>query len=182
MRPASHQPTIPLCVRPPYYRESGAFRSARYRRVVLQGDSVTGTRAVPRTLDAGLSQLVQVRVSQVNGCGFFLNLHAGMARKAGVSEGKLDTLAGWRESPEFSRSERAALGLGEAMTRVGDGRRVEEGAWVAAREEFNDEELAALLYLVGLINVWNRINVAVELSSNRQRPGAALTGSASTSD
>jgi hypothetical protein len=55
------------------------------------------------------------------------------------------------------------------MTRIGDGKRVDEAIWQAAREQFNDEELAALLLLVGLINVWNRINVGVELPSERPR-------------
>lgn len=93
-----------------------------------------------------------------------------MARKAGASQGKLDTLAGWRDSTEFTARERAALGLAEAITRIGDGRRVDDVTWAVAREELNDDELAALLYLIGLINVWNRINVAVELPSDHPRP------------
>jgi alkylhydroperoxidase family enzyme len=56
------------------------------------------------------------------------------------------------------------------MTRLGDGERVDGVIWEAAREQFNDEELAALLFLIGLINVWNRINVAVELPSDHELP------------
>ena len=82
----------------------------------------------------------------------------------------MDTLAGWRESTAFDERERAALDLAEAMTRLGDGRRVDDPVWSAARERFDDEELADLLYLVGLINVWNRINVAVELPSDHELP------------
>ena len=121
-------------------------------------------------LDRALCQLVEVRVSQITGCAFCLGLHSDWARKAGVDQATLDTLAGWRDSPAFDEHERAALGLAEAMTRVGDGERVDEVIWRATRGQFNDEELAALLFLVGLINVWNRINVAVELPSDHQLP------------
>jgi AhpD family alkylhydroperoxidase len=114
-------------------------------------------------LDAGLTDLVEVRVSQMTGCAFCLKLHTGIARKVGVSLDKLDTLAGWRESADFTDQERAALALAEAMTRIADGNRVDGATWAAARAAFSDEELSALLYLVALINTWNRINVAVEL-------------------
>jgi AhpD family alkylhydroperoxidase len=121
------------------------------------------TRLRRSALDAGLGDLVEIRVSQITGCAFCLNLHAGIARRRGISQTKLDALAGWRESLEFTPRERAALELAEAMTRIGDGARVEDEVWAAAREVFSDEELSALLYLVGLINVWNRINIAVQL-------------------
>jgi AhpD family alkylhydroperoxidase len=121
-------------------------------------------------LEASICQLVEVRVSQITGCGFCLSLHSDWARRAGVDQSKLDTLAGWRESPMFDERECAALALAEAMTRLGDGRRVDELVWSAAREQFNDLELAALLYLIGLINIWNRINVAVELPSDHELP------------
>jgi len=121
-------------------------------------------------LDAAICQLVEARVSQITGCAFCLALHTDSARKAGVEQGKLDMLAGWREASGFDERERSALDLAEAMTRLGDGARVAEAIWSAAREQFNDEELAALLFLVGLINVWNRINVAVELPSDHELP------------
>jgi AhpD family alkylhydroperoxidase len=121
-------------------------------------------------LDRAICQLVEVRVSQITGCAFCLSLHSETARGAGVDQAKLDTLAGWREASAFDERERAALDLAEAMTRVGDGNRVDQPVWVAARQQFSDEELAALLYLVGLINVWNRINVAVELPVDHQLP------------
>jgi AhpD family alkylhydroperoxidase len=121
-------------------------------------------------LDAAICQLVQIRVSQITGCAFCLRLHSDGARKASVDQSKLDALAGWREASGFDERERAALGLAEAMTRVGDGKRVDELVWSAAREQFANDELAALLYLVGLINVWNRINVAVELPSDHALP------------
>ena len=121
-------------------------------------------------LDRTICQMVEVRVSQIAGCAFCLGLHSDGARRAGIDQTKLDTLAGWRDASGFDERERSALGLAEAMTRLGDGERVDEVIWQAAREQFNDEELAALLFLVGLINVWNRINVAVELPSDHELP------------
>jgi AhpD family alkylhydroperoxidase len=121
-------------------------------------------------LDRVISQLVEVRVSQITGCAFCLGLHSDRARKAGVDQKKLDMLAGWRDASVFDERERSALGLAESMTRLGDGGRVDEAIWQAARKDFNDEELSALLFLVGLINVWNRVNVAVELPSDHELP------------
>jgi AhpD family alkylhydroperoxidase len=121
-------------------------------------------------LEASICQLVEVRVSQITGCAFCLGLHSDWARKAGIDQAKLDTLAGWREAPGFDARERSALELAESMTRIGDGERVDEPVWVAVRQNFDDEELTALLYLVGLINVWNRINVTVELPSDHELP------------
>jgi AhpD family alkylhydroperoxidase len=121
-------------------------------------------------LDPAMCQLVEVRASQITGCAFCLGLHTAGARRGGVDQAKLDALAGWPDSPSFDQRERAALGLTEAMTRLGDGRRVDEATWSAARTQFDDGELAALLYLIGLINVFNRINVTVELPGDHPLP------------
>jgi AhpD family alkylhydroperoxidase len=121
-------------------------------------------------LDASLGDLVEIRVSQITGCAFCLNLHAGIARRRGVTQAKLDAVAGWRDSSEFTPKERSALELAEAMTRIGDGARVDDEVWSGARGVFNDEELSALLYVVGLINVWNRINIAVQLPGDYALP------------
>ncbi len=122
-------------------------------------------------LEASLSDFVEIRVSQITGCAFCLNLHARIARRRGVSQAKLDTLAGWRESSEFTTRERSALELAEVMTRIGDGARVDDEAWSVARGAFTDAELSALIYLIGLINVWNRINIAVQLPGDYVLPG-----------
>ncbi len=118
------------------------------------------------SLDNALLQLIDVRVSQINGCAFCLAMHTDGARKAGVSQRQLDLVAGWREAEGFSDRERAALELAEAMTRVNDGGSVSAETWEAARRQFDDEELATLLWAIGLINVWNRVNVAIEMTSD----------------
>jgi AhpD family alkylhydroperoxidase len=121
-------------------------------------------------LDSAICQLVEIRVSQLTGCAFCLRLHTNLARTEGIVQSKLDVLAGWREAPQFDERERAALDLAERMTRIGDGQRVDDATWSAARAQFTDDELAALLYVIGLVNVWNRINVAVELPCDHQLP------------
>jgi AhpD family alkylhydroperoxidase len=117
-------------------------------------------------LDGALRSLVEVRVSQVNGCAFCLALHLSDARRAGVPEVKLDSLAAWADSHHFSDKERAALELTEAVCRIGDGRRVEDATWASARAQFGDEELAHLLFAIGLINLYSRLNIAVEMSDD----------------
>lgn len=117
-------------------------------------------------LDNALLQLIDVRVSQINGCAFCLAMHTEGARKAGVSQQQLDVVAGWRDAEGFSDRERSALDLAEAMTRVNDGGGVSDDTWEAARRQFDDEELATLLWAIGLINVWNRVNAAIEMTSD----------------
>ena len=68
-----------------------------------------------------LVELISLRVSQINGCAYCLDMHASALRKAGVDQRKLDTLAAWRESPLFDARERAALGWAEALNRIGTG-------------------------------------------------------------
>lgn len=111
-------------------------------------------------LHAGLRAIVEARASQINGCAFCLAMHLDEARAAGVDQVKLDTLAAWRDVTAFDPSERAALALTEAMTRVADGGRVNDATWASAREHFDDASLACLVEVIALINAFNRINVA----------------------
>lgn len=121
-------------------------------------------------LDHGVKSLVELRASQINGCAFCLDLHATLARHAHVPQEKLDTLAGWREAPVFDERERAGLALTEEMVRVGDGTRVAEATWQDARRHFSDDEIAALLYTIALVALWNVLNVAVELPARTPLP------------
>lgn len=114
-------------------------------------------------LDPLVKALVEVRASQINGCGYCLSSHSGEAREAGASQQQLDTLAGWRESPAFTPEQRAALAFAEAVTLVAD-THVPDDVWDAAAERFDEQQLAALLFTVATVNAWNRIGVAVHLS------------------
>jgi AhpD family alkylhydroperoxidase len=141
----------------PYTSSPKAYRSL----VAASRDLAAGT------VESSLRTLVEIRVSQINGCGFCLAMHTDQARAAGVPQSKLDTLAGWREDGSFSAQERAALALAEAVT-VLDGP-VDQDLWDHATEQFSEAELSDLLYLIGLINLYNRLNIAVEFPAELWR-------------
>lgn len=126
--------------------------------------------------DAGLSralvELLNIRVSQLNGCAYCLDLHTGYAVEAGVSAQKLAVLPAWRETELFDDLERAALAVGEAVTLLPDEEtRLAELA--VARAELTDEQYSALQWTAVAINAFNRISV---LSRHRVRPRAAAPG------
>lgn len=107
-------------------------------------------------LDKGLVELVKARASQINGCAYCLQLHLNWARKAGVPQSRLDRLAVWREAPDFTDRERAALAWAEALTDLS--RRDEhESAWQALARQFSEEQRLRLTVAVAAINAWNRI-------------------------
>lgn len=107
-----------------------------------------------------LIELVSLRVSQINGCVFCLDMHASALRKAGVDQRKLDTLAAWEESPLFDARERAALGWAEALNGIGTAH-VPDTALEALRPHFNEREISELSFTVAMINAWNIMNVGL---------------------
>lgn len=112
--------------------------------------------------------LVHLRASQINGCSACL--HGGMqhARKAGETDDRLATVAGWREAPFFNDAERAALALAESVTRLADrADPVSDEVWNEAARHYDERGLAALLLAIAATNVFNRLNV-----STRQIAGA----------
>ena len=113
-------------------------------------------------LDARLLQLVDVRASQLNGCAYCLDLHAGMALKAGEEERRLHTLAAWRDAEWFSAAERAALALTEEVCDLSRGA-PSEATVDDVRRHFGDEGLAKLLLALVAINAWNRVNVTAQV-------------------
>ncbi|WP_129838316.1 carboxymuconolactone decarboxylase family protein [Streptomyces sp. RFCAC02] len=122
-------------------------------------ESSIGAGPVPRTtLD-----LIRLRVSQINGCAFCVDMHAREAAEAGVSDQRLHALAAWRDAPFYSEAERAALALAEAATRIPDNPAgVPDDVWEAAAAHYDEESLAVLVMAIAAINAWNRINVTVQ--------------------
>lgn len=110
-------------------------------------------------LNDGLLELVNVRVSQINGCAACLSSHVPAARKAGVSQRRLDLLPAWRDLDAFGDQERAALRLAETLTRLDDTRERAE-AVAAAAEFFDADQIAALEWTIVLINSFNRVSIA----------------------
>ena len=106
-------------------------------------------------------ELVNMRASQINGCSFCLDMHGRDAKKAGETDERLFTIAGWREAPFFTEAERAALALTEAVTRISDREDpVPDAVWNEAKRHYDEAQLSALLVTIAKINVWNRLNVA----------------------
>ena len=122
-------------------------------------------------LDRTLAELIKIRASQINGCAFCLDMHHRDARKGGESQRRLDVLSAWREAPSFfTETERAALALTEAVTRLSDrDDPVPDAVWDEAARHFDEAALAALLLAIAKINVWNRLNVATRQPANGWR-------------
>ena len=109
-------------------------------------------------LDPRLYELVKIRASQINGCAFCLHMHTRDARAAGETPERLDLIATWRDSPLYSRRERAALAWTETLTRVSENP-VRDDVYATLREEFDEEETVHLSLLIAMINVWNRLAI-----------------------
>ncbi|MBV8469348.1 MAG: carboxymuconolactone decarboxylase family protein [Burkholderiaceae bacterium] len=114
-------------------------------------------------LDKKLSELLKVRVSQINGCAFCLQLHLDWARKAGVSPLQLDLLPTWREVSCFDARERAALAWAEALTRMAQAP-IDDALHATVASHFSTTELAALTGAIANINAWNRIAGALRFT------------------
>ena len=110
-------------------------------------------------LEQNLIELVLMRVSQLNGCAYCLDMHSKDARAAGETEQRLYLLQAWREAPFYSARERAALAWCEAVTRLDPIHGVPDEVYEQARAEFSEEQLIDLNMAVVLINSWNRIAI-----------------------
>ena len=105
--------------------------------------------------------LVELRASQINGCGVCVDMHARQMRQAGETDERLFAVAAWRDTPYFNDAERAALALTEAVTRLSDrSDAVPEEIWKETARHYNERALAGLLLAIATINVWNRLNVS----------------------
>lgn len=110
-------------------------------------------------LDNPLKDLIKIRVSQINGCVFCVDMHVKEAKLHGERELRLYHLPVWRESALFSDKERAALQWAETLTRLAD-HHVSDADYAAVRAHFDEEELVALTHVINTINTWNRLNAA----------------------
>ena len=110
-------------------------------------------------IGGGISHLVEIRASQINGCAFCVDMHIKQALIDGERPLRIHHLTVWRESPLFSERERAALAWTEALTQLSP-HGVPDDIYASVREQFSDKELTELTYVVMAINAWNRINVA----------------------
>jgi AhpD family alkylhydroperoxidase len=109
-------------------------------------------------------ELVHLRASQINGCSACVDGGVRGAKKAGMTDEKLGTVAAWREAPYFSDAERAALALAEAMTRLSDrsADAVSDELWDEVADHYDEPQLAALILWIATTNFFNRLNATVK--------------------
>jgi AhpD family alkylhydroperoxidase len=125
-------------------------------------------------LDKQLLELIKIRASQINGCAFCLQYHVLQAETLGLAEDKINLVAVWREAPQFSPRERAALAWTEALTVLSNG--VSDDVFAQASAEFDEKELMYLTSAISAINTWNRFGAAYRWTPPaRQKVGAAAS-------
>ena len=117
-----------------------------------------GQFAAKAGLDKQLLELVKLRASQINGCAFCVQFHILQGESLGIATDKLNLVVVWREAPQFSSRERAALAWTEALTMIPNG--VSDEVYAQATAEFSEQELTYLTSAVASINVWNRFGAA----------------------
>jgi AhpD family alkylhydroperoxidase len=132
-----------------------AFAKAYYKNM-LANEKLFHQGPIP----TGTIHLLELRVSQINGCGFCVDMHYKDAVHAGEDPERLNLVTVWREAPAFTPAERAALALAEESARLADNPHgVSDETWALVREHYDDEQVAALVAVTAQINAWNRINV-----------------------
>ena len=134
--------------------------------VMVLPEAMTALLALSKAANSGtlpptMHQLIDLRVSQINGCSVCVDMHARELKNAGESDERIWGVGAWRESPHFSESERAALDLAEHVTRLADQfDAVPDAVWDNAADQFDEKELSSILISIASINVWNRLNAA----------------------
>jgi len=112
-------------------------------------------------IDPKLKELIKVRVSQINGCGYCINYHTKDALDLSETNQRLFALSAWWETPFFSEAEQAALKLAEEVTRISQG--VSDDTYHGALKFFGEQKLAQLIFIAITINSWNRIAIPVHM-------------------
>ena len=144
--------------------EVGARISKRIYNVSLAIDQ--------SSLPKATQELVNLRASQINGCGWCVDIHTKEAAAAGETAVRLHLVAAWRHATVFTEAERAALALTEEGTRLADaGAGVSDETWAQVREHYDDDQIAGLVSLVALINATNRLSVIANYQGGSYQPG-----------
>jgi AhpD family alkylhydroperoxidase len=137
-----------------------------------KGFANVGLVIAQSTLPKSTQELVELRASQINGCGFCTDMHTKEAAAAGETAVRLNLVAAWREATVFTEAERAALALAEEGTRLADAHHgVSDETWEQVREHYDNDQVAALVCLVAMINAANRLNVIVRNPAGSYQPG-----------
>ncbi|WP_328519783.1 carboxymuconolactone decarboxylase family protein [Kribbella sp. NBC_00359] len=134
---------------------------------VVLPDAMTGIQNIYKAMHKGgvpetTLELVHLRASQINGCSPCVDAGVKSARKAGESDDRLLQVVAWRESDLFTDAERAALAMAEAATRLADHpEAVTDEIWSDAADHFDEQQLAAVILMIGITNLFNRLNTTI---------------------
>ena len=113
-------------------------------------------------IEKKLAELIKLRTSQLNGCGYCVNLHSQDARKAGETEQRVFAISAWWETPFFTEAERAALKLAEEITKIQEAG-LREDTFQNAKKYFTETEIAQLIFITTVTNSWNRIAISMHM-------------------
>jgi len=132
-------------------------------------DGMKGIASIFKAVNTGglpqeLQELVGLRASQINGASACVHAHSSNLIKADESADRITAVAAWRDTPFFTKAERAALELTEAVTRLADrsGDAVDDYLWDRITDHFDEGQVAALLLMIGMTNMFNRLNAAIK--------------------
>jgi AhpD family alkylhydroperoxidase len=147
------------------YENETAMKFAKY---INSAGRVLSESTLPRLTQ----ELVKLRASQINGCGFCTDMHSKDAAAAGETPQRLNMVAAWREATVFTEAERAALELSEQGTRIADAAGgVTDECWADVTKHYDEDQRAALVGLVAVINMYNRLNVITRQPAGDYVPG-----------
>ncbi|MGW2043941.1 carboxymuconolactone decarboxylase family protein [Streptomyces sp. NPDC001858] len=133
----------------------------------LHGAAVSA--AQDAKVEPELLELIRIRASQLNGCAFCLDMHTKDARAQGETEQRIYALNAWRETPFFTERERAALAFTESVTLVHDGQ-VPDAVYAEVAEVFDEAQVAALIWVITVINAYNRTAIATRMVPGAYQP------------
>jgi AhpD family alkylhydroperoxidase len=142
--------------------------AAKFAKCINSAGAVLTSSSLPATTQ----ELVKIRASQINGCAGCTDMHTKDAAHAGETPVRLNLVAVWRDATVFTEAERAALDLTEQGTRIADAAGgVTDESWANAAKHYDDDQLAALVALIALINTYNRLNVITRHPAGDYQPG-----------
>ncbi|ANS70414.1 hypothetical protein SLINC_8190 [Streptomyces lincolnensis] len=133
-------------------------QSPKAFHALVQTSEAVRTTAAEAGLDRTTVELINLRVSQVNGCAYCLDLHTRKALRAGESPQRLGVLAAWRDTDVFTAAERAALGLAEAANDPTD-TAAQTSAYATARRVLTDDQISAVTWVAITIGAFNRVSI-----------------------
>ncbi|MVO87888.1 carboxymuconolactone decarboxylase family protein [Streptomyces sp. p1417] len=148
------------------------FASSPVSGSALKHLAAAGRTVAESTVPAATLELAALRISQINGCGYCVDMHTKNAVHAGEDQQRLNLVAVWREATVFTDAERAALALAEQGTRIADAAGgVPDEVWADAAKHYDETQLGALVTAIAVLNAFNRLNVMTQRPAGDYQPG-----------